>query len=106
MESRELLRLTPCELPSRRWEIVSVYARTTSDAELESRATAVRVVRDTAQRRANANVATVSVAAALTLMRSRRAFARSTATVISTPTTVTTTMSSGSVVPRRIDPFR
>ena len=106
MESRELLKVTPCELPSRRWEIVSAYASTTSDAELESRTTAVRVVRDTAQRRANANVATVSVAAALTLMRSRKAVVRPTATVKSTPTTVSTTMSSGSVVPRCIDPFR
>src|SRR5215216_573369 len=66
---------------------------------------AVRVARDTDQRRASANVATVSLAAARTLIRSRSALTRPNATSESRPTIVTTTMSSGRVVPRRTSPF-
>jgi len=67
---------------------------------------AVRVARDKDHRRASANVETASVAAARTLNRSRNLTVRVVAIAASTPTMVTTTISSGRVVPRRMDLFR
>src|SRR6476661_5769216 len=77
-----------------------------SVAAAVSNVMAVRDARDSDQRRASANVATVSVAAARTLARSRRAPVRVSAISSRMPTIVSTTINSGTVAPRRIVAFR
>ena len=86
--------------------MVSMKLLTTSDEADVSIVIAVRAARDSDQRRANANVETVSVAAERTLIRSRSAEPRATAIEPSIPRIVMTTTISGRVVPRRIVPFR
>ena len=74
---------------------MSEKLRTVIDALEVSNVIAVRDPRDNDHRRANANVASVSVAADRTLIRSRSIAVRVTAIAPSIPAIVRTRMSSG-----------